>query len=211
MPTPSGPLVILGGTFDPPHIGHLVLGECARVQFDAERVLFMPAGDPWRKTAEDAPARRTVTPADFRLAMTRHAIARNSSFAVDDREVRREGPTYTVDTLAALHAEGHTNLLLVLGTDALVDLPHWSRPGELVRLARIAVAEKPGAAGAVPALARAAGLGDPPEIVDMPPLAISSTLIRARAAAGKPIRYLVPAAVEAFIHEHGLYRDHSRP
>lgn len=199
----GGRIALLGGTFDPPHIGHLVLGECVRSQFDCERVLFVPAGDPYRKTGTDTEENRragvasprAVTPGAVRLEMVRLAIAGNPHFAADGREVGRAGPSYTIDTLRELRAEGCEDLVLVLGSDALADLPNWREPGEIKRLARIAVAEKePGAA-----------IG-PFERVDMPLLGISSTGIRARVAAGKPIRYLVPEAVREFIEREGLYR-----
>lgn len=198
------PLVLVGGTFDPPHLGHLVLAECARAQLGARFAIFLPAGDPWRKTGSaPGPQRlteREVTPGMHRLEMTRLATRDNSAFRVDDREVRRSGPTYTADTLEELHREGHTNLVLVIGSDALVDLANWKSPDRIHDLARLAIAEKPGA--------EAAGIpGDGSvERIEMPRLAISSTEIRARVAAGKPIRYLVPAAVEAYIAEHHFYR-----
>jgi nicotinate-nucleotide adenylyltransferase len=196
------PIAILGGTFDPPHVGHLVLGECVAAQFGCERVLFIPAGDPYRKTGTDTPenrragvAPRSVTPGAGRLEMTRLAIAGNERFSVDAREVRRSGPSYTVETLRELRAEGVRDLILVLGSDALADLPNWREPGEIRGLARIVVAEKtPGA--------DTGGF----ERVDMPLIVLSSTAIRERVARGLPIRYLVTEAVERYVQEHGLYR-----
>ncbi|MGK2965709.1 MAG: nicotinate-nucleotide adenylyltransferase [Tepidiformaceae bacterium] len=192
-------LGILGGTFDPPHFGHLLLGECARVQFGLERILFLPAGDPYRKTA------RAVTPASHRLAMTRIATAANLAFAVDDLEIRRTGPTYTIDTLEALHARGATELVLVLGSDALADLPNWKDHTRLQDLATIAIASKALDAATVATLAREAGLRETPALIEMPPVAISGTVIRARVAAGLPVRYLLPDAVLDYIAEHRLY------
>lgn len=198
-----GRIAVLGGTFDPPHLGHLVLGECVRWQFGCERVLFVPAGDPYRKTGTDTPenrragvaAARTVTPGATRIEMVRLAIAGNPHFEADGREVARAGPSYTVETLRELRAEGCEEIVLVLGSDALGDLPNWREPDEIRRLARIVVAEKePGAS--------AGGF----ERVEMPLLRISSTEIRGRVAAGKPIRYLVPEAVREYIEERGLYR-----
>ena len=198
----SRPIAVLGGTFDPPHIGHLVLGECVAAQFDCEMVLFVPAGDPYRKsgtaTAENdrAPVSgRTVTPAELRLRMAELAVADNSRFRIDAREVRREGPSYTVDTLRELRAEGCKDLVLVLGSDAIADLPNWREPGEILRMARVVVANKEPAKGI-----------EGYESVDMPLLRISSSEIRQRAAQGKPIRYLVPDRVGEFIETHGLYR-----
>jgi len=196
-------IAVFGGTFDPPHVGHLVLAACVAHQFDCARVLFIPAGDPYRKTATDTPENRragvgpgrVVTPGALRLEMVRLAIAANPLFAADARELSRTGPSYTVDTLRELHAEGHDDIVLVLGSDAVADLPNWREPGEIRRLSRIVVAEKEPGAGA-------GGF----ERVEMPLLRISSTEIRARAAAGRPIRYLVPDAVRTFIEERRLYR-----
>jgi nicotinate-nucleotide adenylyltransferase len=195
-------IAVLGGTFDPPHIGHLVLGECVRWQFDCERVLFVPAGDPYRKTGTDTAenrlagvtAPRKVTPGASRLAMVRLAIAGNPHFEADRREVRRPGPSYTLETLRELRAEGHEEIVLVLGSDAVADLPNWRGPEEIRDLARIVVAEKEPGAGT-------RGF----EQVEMPPLRISSTEVRGRVAAGQPIRYLVPEAVREYIEREGLY------
>ena len=189
-------IALLGGTFDPPHIGHLVLGECVRHQFGLEKVVFLPAGDPYRK------AGRRVTPALQRLEMVRLATSSNAAFEVDDREVRRAGPTYTVETLESFRAQGVQRPLLVLGSDAVADMPNWKSPERLLELCRLVVAMKPGALAQWPEFVRPA-----PEIVDMPLLAISGTEIRARVAAGKPIRYLVPDAVGQYIRDHGLYLD----
>lgn len=202
----AAPLALLGGTFDPPHIGHLFLAECARVQFAAARVVFLPAGDPYRKTREDAPFHREVSPARHRLAMTATAVDGSPHFAVDSRETRRKGPTYTIDTLEEYHASGQEELLLILGSDALADLPNWREPLRLAALARIVVAEKAGAEGSTPALAVAAGLPYTPDVVEMPQLSISSTALRARIAAGKPVKYLLPDGVIEYIERHGLYR-----
>jgi len=195
------PLLLFGGTFDPPHVAHLLAAECARWQFGARQVAFVPAGQPYRK------AGRIVSSAADRLAMTRLAILHNDAFVADDREVRRPGPTYTLDTLRDLHAEGETNLVLLLGFDALADMPNWKLPGDIGALARIVVSMKGHGISALPGLARAASLGYVPEAVDLPALDISGTQIRARVAAGKPIRYLVPPAVADYIVEHRLYRD----
>ena len=191
---------LLGGTFDPPHVGHLVLGECARVQFRLDRVCFMPAGDPWRKAGSG------VTAAAHRLAMTNLAIAGNPHFSLDEREIERIGPTYTVDTLRELHAEGMDDVILILGSDALADMPAWREPDVITALARLAVAPKGADEGEQAWLAGQVGLERAPLIVDMPPLPVSSTLVRARIRAGEAVRYLVPEAVEAYIREHGLYR-----
>jgi nicotinate-nucleotide adenylyltransferase len=166
----TAPLAILGGTFDPPHIGHLVLAECARVQFGAERVLFVPAGEQWRKSD------RAVSSREDRLAMVNRAIASNSHFFIDDREIRRAGPTYTVDTLESFRDEGYDNLNLILGSDAAADMPEWKQPERIRQLATIVVARKDKAS--VEAGTR---------VVDMPDIGISSTDIL-RVANTRPLR-----------------------
>jgi nicotinate-nucleotide adenylyltransferase len=193
---------LLGGTFDPPHIGHLVLGECVAEQFGCQRVLFVPAGDPYRKTATATPEnaaapvqRRTVTPGALRLEMVRRATAGNHRFIADGREVQRAGPSYTVETLRELRGEGCDDIVLVLGFDALADLPNWREPAEIRRLARIVVAaKKPG------------DLADGFEAVEMPLLRVSSTEIRQRVRENRTIRYLVPDSVARLIVEENLYR-----
>ena len=122
-------LGVLGGTFDPVHTGHLVLAEQAREQLRLDRVLWVPAGDPWRKAGEP------VSPAEHRLAMVRLAIERNDAFEVSTTELDRPGPTYTLDTLQQLHEEyAAEELIFLLGLDALADLPNWHKPAELIRL-----------------------------------------------------------------------------
>jgi nicotinate-nucleotide adenylyltransferase len=227
------PLLLLGGTFDPPHFGHLLLAECARAQFEVPAVRFLPAGQPYRKAA------RKVTPAHQRLEMLRLAIDGYPAFELDDREIRRTGPTYTVDTLDELHAEGYGEILLILGSDAVAEMGAWKQPDRIRELATIVLAPKPpspgsavqlagialelqSAAGDTAALAPALkqstraivrSAGRVPaapagmSVVDMPPLAISSTLIRERVRARKPIRYLLPDAVEEYIARHGLYQQ----
>jgi nicotinate-nucleotide adenylyltransferase len=211
-------------------MGHLVLGECARVQFGLDTVLFMPAGHPYRKGREKDSGLRTqtrekdsglrtqdqppaplrgITPAEHRVAMARLAIAGNPYFVLDDRETRRPGATYTVDTLEELSNE--QGIVLILGSDAVADLPNWKDPARILALATIVVALKDTPPGADPpaSIALPSVLSPQSSVlstVSMPRLGISSTLIRDRVAAGLPIRYLVPEAVEAYIREHGLYR-----
>ena len=193
---------LLGGTFDPVHLAHLRLGEEAAEQLGLERVLYVLAPRPWRK------AGRQISPTEQRLAMLELATRDNPRFAVSTVELERDGPTYTADTLATLHDQlGPVELTFVLGADALLDLPNWDRPEEIVRLARLAVAARTGQRLPKRAEldARVAGLGGF-QRVQMPRLAISSTEIRRKAAAGRSIRYLVPDAVAAYIARAGLYR-----
>lgn len=189
-------MIILGGTFDPPHIGHLVAAECARHQFGEERVVFMPAGDPYRKSRD---AGLDVTTVALRLEMLRLALETDGHFVIDEREARRSGSTYTVDTLRELADEGVRHPVVVFGADAVLDMPHWKEPEAIAAMCRIAVAPKLGVE-----LARLPAGG---VWLDMPVLDVSSTLIRERVRAGLPIRYLVPRPVEEFIRERGLYRQ----
>lgn len=194
---------LLGGTFDPIHVAHLRLAEEAREQLGLRRVLFIPAPQPWRK------AGHSITPIEHRLVMVRLAVADNPAFAVSTAELDQQGPTYTAETLAALHAElGEVTLHFILGTDALRDLPNWHQPARIVALARLAVALRPGRQ--LPALAgldrRIPGLANAVERLETTPLGISSTALRRRLAQRRSVRYLIPDPVLAYIEEHDLYR-----
>jgi nicotinate-nucleotide adenylyltransferase len=188
---------VYGGTFDPPHVGHLILAEAAREQLQLDKVMFIPAGDPWRK------ADRKVTPAFHRLAMTRLAVQGNPQFEVEDFEVVREGPSYTVETLEILHDHlGHdADLYLILGEDALADVPHWHQPERLVELSTLAVANRHGVT--MPQLPFDRARVVP---VEMPGIDVSSTELRVRASKGLSLRYQVPDAVVRYIEEYGLYK-----
>ena len=190
---------VLGGTFDPIHVAHLILAEQAREQLVLDQVLLIPAGDPWRK------ADREITPASLRVEMVRLAAAGNPLFEVDDREVRRDGATYTVDTLRELRRElsEDDDLFLILGEDALADLPNWKQPEALADYATIVVAPREGVE--LPATLPF----DPVTIerIDMPYLDVSSTDLRRRTRMGRSLRYLVPEPVRAYIEERGLYLD----
>lgn len=194
---------VLGGTFDPVHVGHLLLGECAREELGLECVLFVPAGQPWRK------AGREVSPAEDRLAMLRLALADNAAFRVSTVELEREGPSYTAETLETLGQQyPGAQMFLVLGEDALADLPHWHDPARILDLATVAVAAR---SGEGPNLRQAEALlpGLVAKVVwlRMPIVEISATGIRERVRRGQSIRYRVLPAVEAYIREHGLYRS----
>jgi nicotinate-nucleotide adenylyltransferase len=190
---------VLGGTFDPIHIAHLLLAEQAREQLALDVVLFIPAGDPWRK------AGREVAPAAARLAMTRLAVEPYEAFEVDDCEVRRAGPTYTVETLRELHARygAEEDLFLLLGGDALSDLPYWHDPSGIAEEAMVVVAPRRDAVSPE-------SLPFPPErvlTIEMPDIAISSTDLRQRARYGRSLRFFVPDAVASYIEENGLYQE----
>ena len=195
-------LGVLGGTFDPVHLAHLVLAERAYEQLGLDRVQWLPAGDPWRK------ADRAVSPAEHRLAMVRLAIRGNPAFQVCSLELERKGPTYSVDTLAELGKKNPgSELMFLLGWDALEDLPNWHEPERLMQLARLAVASRSGERLAPDALDRLLpGLAARVVWIEMPRLDISGTELRRLVAAGDSLRYLVPERVEAYIREQGLYR-----
>ena len=192
---------VLGGTFDPPHLGHLILAQYSFEQLLLARLLFLPAGDPWRKAGRD------VAPAMHRLEMTRLAVAEDGRFEVDDREMRRAGSSYTVDTLAELRTELNVDdeSLFIVGEDALADLPFWHDPAGIATLATIAVVPREGVE--MPPLPFD---GSRIERVKMPYIGVSSTELRERVRSGLSIRYLVPPAVETYIAEHGLYTDGER-
>jgi nicotinate-nucleotide adenylyltransferase len=186
---------VFGGTFDPPHLGHLILAEVCREALSLAKVLFIPAGDPWRKAGRD------IAPAGHRLAMTRLAVAGNPAFEVDDCEVTREGPSYTIDTLRILRQrDPGAALFLLFGEDALADLPYWREPAALAVEATIAVVPREGVV--LPELPFPA---EAIVNVPMPYIGISSTDLRQRARAGLSLKYQTPAAVEAYIQEHRLY------
>lgn len=187
---------VFGGTFDPIHIGHLLLAEAAREELALDKVLFVPAGRQWRKEQVD----RDISPAEHRLAMVRLAIAGNEMFEVSAIDVEREGPSYTVDTLEALRAEmPEAQFRFIAGADALADMPHWHEVERIFELASVCVAGRPGEdEQAAPFAARVTWL-------EMPEIEISSTGIRERVRAGKSVRYMVPDAVADYIKERGLY------
>jgi nicotinate-nucleotide adenylyltransferase len=191
-------LGVMGGTFDPIHYGHLVTAEEALDQFELEGVLFVPTGLPWMKEHE------VVSPAEDRYLMTVIATASNPLFTVSRIEVDREGPTYTVETLRALKADLDADLFFITGADAILEIVQWKHRDELFALAHFIAATRPGydvAGFGVPGEAR-----DAVTVMNVPALAISSTDIRDRVAAARPIHYLVPEGVKSYIEKSGLYR-----
>lgn len=191
---------LLGGTFNPPHLAHLVCAQEALVQLGLDRVLLVPVGVAPHKVVEADPG------VAHRIAMCEAAVAGDERLGVSRADADRDGPSYTVDLLRALG--GADELTFIVGGDMAHSLPAWRDPEGVLALARIAVAEREEVRRA-DISERLAGLDGAAERVcffDIPRLDISSSLIRRRAAAGLPVRYLVPDAVAAYIEREGLYR-----
>jgi nicotinate-nucleotide adenylyltransferase len=192
---------VMGGTFDPIHLGHLVAAEEARWQFELDRVVFVPAGQPWQKPVG-------VTPAEDRYQMTAIATASNPAFTVSRLEIDHPGPTYTVDTLHRLRdsqADG-TRLYFITGADAVLQILTWKQPDQVLAQAEFIAATRPGF-DLDRLVSQVPGAADRVHRMEIPALAISASDIRARVARGAPIQYLVPDGVARYIHKHGLYRD----
>ena len=192
---------ILGGTFNPPHLGHLICAQEAHLRLDLDRVLLMPAGQPPHKHVDDDPG------AEHRLGLCRQAVLGDPRLEVSDIEVGREGPSYTVDTLVELHSQmPDSELFLIVGSDVAAGLPTWRRPERVLSLATLAVARRRGTkrTSVDQALAGLSG-GERAEFFRMPRIGISSTEIRDRVRMREPITYLVPEPVASYIDEHRLY------
>lgn len=197
-------LGIFGGTFDPVHLGHLILAEQCREQAALDQVLFVPAARPPHKLDQD------ITPFDQRAEMLALALSGQPAFQVDAMEKHRQGPSYTVDTLEVLR-DHHpdADLLLMIGSDTLADLPTWRQPRRILDLAQLLVVARPDFSVPDPdQVSRALELERPLNIhlVDAPLIAISSRDIRRRVARGGSIRYQVPRAVEAYIRDKHLFQ-----
>jgi nicotinate-nucleotide adenylyltransferase len=194
-------LGLFGGTFDPIHLGHLILAEQCREACRLDRVWFVVAGAPPHKLGE----RTAVT---HRLEMVRIAIAGHSSFAVSEIETTRPGPHYSVETLESVRIERPgDDLFFLIGADSLADLPTWREPGRIAQLATIVVVNRPGLEEVDPASLPDFGPGSYPLMsVTIPSIGIASTDLRRRLTEGRTVRYMVPRAVETYIEAHGLYR-----
>jgi nicotinate-nucleotide adenylyltransferase len=192
---------ILGGTFNPPHVGHLICASEAYVQLRLQRVIVMPARIPPHKPVEDEPG------AEHRLELCRVAVQGDERFEVWDLECKRSGPSYTVDTLVELHAQSpDSELFLIVGGDIAAGLPSWHQPEQVLSLATLAVARRRGTSrGAVEQALRGLEGAERAEFFRMPRIAISSTMLRDKVRAGQSIRYYVPDAVAAYIERHHLY------
>ena len=194
---------VLGGTFDPIHIGHLLLAEEARIKLGLSEVLFVPAGQPWLKLD------RSITPAAHRVEMVRRAITTNSYFKLCMIEVDRPGPSYTVDTITTLREQlgAEASFFFILGRDSLADLPLWKEPSKLIQICKLVVAPRLSSSLAdLKSLEQSIhGVTDSVIQLDMPVIEVSSSEIRKRVAQGLSIRYLVPDEVGKYIAEQGLY------
>lgn len=196
---------IMGGTFDPIHLGHLAAAEGARHLLGLDRVFFMPNQEPPHKRG------LPVTPAAHRAAMVRLAIADNPAFAFSDLELRREGPSYSSDTLQAVRSQ-HPDwqIAFLIGADSLLELHTWHEYRRLLTLAEVVAVHRPGYdAGAVEEAAWRLSAEVPEariRVLSVPGVDVAASDLRQRAAQGYPLRYLVPDAVEAYIRQQGLYR-----
>ncbi len=190
-------LGVMGGTFDPIHNGHLVAASEVASAFQLDEVLFVPTGQPWQKSQ--------VTKTSDRYLMAEIATAANPRFKVSTVDIERSGPTYTVDTLRDLRANfPDAELFFITGADAVTAMGSWKDATELWGLARFVAVTRPGHKLDLPS-APAGAI----EVLEIPALSISSTDIRDRVAAGKPIWYLVPDGIVQFIAKHSLYRSQS--
>jgi nicotinate-nucleotide adenylyltransferase len=192
---------VLGGAFNPPHVGHLVLAQEALFSLGLDEVILVPTGEAPHKRIDPEPG------AEVRLAMTRAAVEGVDGMSVSDIEVNREGPSYAYRTLELLLDElSGSDLTFVMGADVAAGLESWERPERVVELARIAVAARPGVDRSVAVdTVKRLGSGREPVVLEMPELEISSTMVRERVAAGKPVRWLVPVTVAEMIREQGVY------
>lgn len=194
---------IFGGTFDPIHIGHLIIAEEAREQLALDELLFIPTGRPWLKEG------RNVTEARHRLAMVELAIESNPHFRASDIEIKRPGRTYTVDTLVELREQlhGDAELFLILGMDALKEIGRWHEPERIFDMATLVGMSRPGYmdfdANTLDNVY--AGASSLVSVLTSPLVDISGTELRERVSNGKSIKYRVPEAVEMYILENGLY------
>ncbi len=199
---------ILGGTFDPVHLGHLIVAEQARVRLDLDRVIFIPAGQPWLRAEQPAAG------GPDRLRMVELAVKSNPAFEASSQEIDRPGPTYTVDTLEVLTVElsresgADTALHLIIGMDALEQFHRWKDPERVVELCHLVIVNRPGHQGVDvnDVVGRYPEAGTKLTLLNVPRIEISSTEIRKRVSEGISIRYLAPDSVEEYIREQGLYR-----
>lgn len=200
---------VLGGTFDPIHLGHLIVAEEARERLGLAQVIFVPAGQPWMKGG------KSITPGWERLRMAELAVESNPFFCVAANEVERSGPTYTVDTLQELQRDldPDSRLRFIVGMDSLEQFHRWKDPEKLLELCQLVVVNRPGHQGVDinTLVGRFPQAGTRLSLLTVPRIEISATDIRRRVSQGISVRYLVPEAVEAYIREHRLYLSDPPP
>lgn len=195
---------VLGGSFDPPHIGHLILAQEARDQLSLDRVLFAPAGQ------QPLKAGQVVSPVEDRVRMTELAIMGNASFELSRVDVDRPGPHYTVDLvkIVARRLPASSQVFFLMGFDSLADLPKWRDPAELIQAAHLVALTRPEVQIDWGSLeTQLPGVRERVKLLDMPELEISSHDLRERARSGRSLRYMVPEAVVTYIQERRLYRQ----
>jgi len=199
---------VFGGTFDPIHLGHLAAARSIQTTLKLDKVIFVPAGQPWMK------AGMPVSPVKDRVEMVRLAVARRKAFELSTIEADRPGPSYAVDTMDMLRRQWGTgaDLFFLLGSDALTDIVKWREPQRLIRLCRLVAFARPGVRLPVMVNLEAAVPGVTHRLifVDVPQRDVKATAIRKRIAEGRSIQRLVPRAVEKYILERGLYGAASR-
>jgi nicotinate-nucleotide adenylyltransferase len=195
---------VLGGTFDPPHNGHLVIAQEALVHLSLSEVIFAPSRQPPHKLGHP------ITPITQRMEMVRLAIASNPRFTLSRVDVDRAGPTFTVDTIRMLRRQlgDAAKLYFIMGMDSLISLPSWHQPEELIKLCWLAVFERPGFSADLSRLEQSLpGLADHLVFIPAPALDIAASDLQRRIRAGESISPLVPEAVAAYIRSHSLYRQ----
>jgi nicotinate-nucleotide adenylyltransferase len=202
VPRFSDSLGVLGGAFNPPHIGHLLLAREATSQLGLDEVLLMPTGKAPHKVIEDDPGARV------RLRLTELAAEGEEGVEVSPIEVEREGLSYTYETLEQLHGERpERELVFIMGADVATGLPRWKHPERVVELARLGIAMREGVDPAdLERALESLGAAARAEMIDMPRCEVSSTMVRERAAAREPLSGLVPPLVAETIEREGLYR-----
>ena len=194
---------VLGGTFDPPHNGHIAIAEQALTQLNLDQVLFAPTGQPPHKQGNP------ITPIEDRLEMVRLAIANHPRFALSRIDVDRAGPTYTADTMRLLHEQfgDGVDLYFIMGMDSLANILTWHAPEQLIRICKLAVFHRPGFSANIDELAKQLpGLRERIVRVPSPAIDIAASDLQRRIRAGLSIAHLVPPAVEAYIAQNDLYR-----
>jgi len=190
-------LGILGGTFDPPHVGHLAAALAVRTQLGLDDVVLMVANEPWQKVGD-----RQVTPANVRWEMTNALVQGNSSLRADDREIRRGGPTFTVDTLEEILAEQpDAEIFLIVGADTANRLETWHRASDVVRLSTIVIVNRDDSTNTAPGFLRDAQVVN----VSMNPVDVSSSAIREAVSRGESIDSATSSSVASIIRDHALY------